>query len=230
MQKDYADYASRVLGVKFKNLEMLVTALTHRSYLNEHRKTAQEHNERLEFLGDAVLEMVVTNHLYENYTEPEGVLTNLRSALVRTESIAEAARKLGVDEYLRLSRGERQSAERAKEQIYANTFEAIVGAIYLDLGYEDAKAFIEKHLLHSLKTILKTGSWIDSKSKLQEEAQQIHGATPSYKVLSEEGPDHEKLFLVGVFIGGKMYGKGEGNSKQIAQQEAAAQALEAISS
>lgn len=230
MQKDYADYASRVLGVKFKNLEMLLTALTHRSYLNEHRKTAKEHNERLEFLGDAVLEMVVTNHLYENYTEPEGVLTNLRSALVRTESIAEAARKLGVDEYLRLSRGERQSAERAKEQIYANTFEAIIGAVYLDQGYESAKAFIEKHLLNSLKTILKTGSWIDAKSKLQEEAQQIHGATPSYKVLSEEGPDHEKLFLVGVFIGGKMYGKGEGNSKQIAQQEAAAQALEAISS
>lgn len=221
----YAEFAKTVLGVEFKDLGLLITAFTHRSYLNEHKKTAREHNERMEFLGDAVLELVVTEYLYQNFKEPEGVLTNWRSALVRTESIGEAADKAGLEAYLRLSRGEKRGTQRARAQILANTYEAVVGALYLDQGYEPAKRFIDKTILSTLPAILRSGSWMDSKSKLQELAQSQEGSTPVYKVLSEVGPDHDKVFTVGVFVGAKLRGKGLGASKQQAQQQSATAAL-----
>lgn len=229
-QKDYETYASKTLGVKFKNIEILITAFTHRSYLNEHRKSAKEHNERLEFLGDAVLELAVTKHLYTNYDRPEGILTNWRSALVRTESISAAADRLDMADYLRLSRGEKRGSDRAREQILANTYEAVVGAVYLDQGFEVAEEFIDRTILATLEGILEDGSWMDPKSLLQEQTQKDEGFTPVYKVLSEEGPDHEKQFMVGVYINDKERGRGEGPSKQLAQQEAAKQALKSMPS
>ncbi|MDX1765763.1 MAG: ribonuclease III [Candidatus Saccharimonadales bacterium] len=222
---DYAKLAKDALGLEFENIELLMLAFTHRSYLNEHRKSADEHNERLEFLGDAVLELAVTEHLYNEFSEPEGILTNWRSALVRTESISAAAEKLGFIDYLRLSRGERQGSERAKQQILANVFEAVIGAIYLDQGYEAARKFIDDNILSTLDGILDSGSWRDSKSKLQEMAQSEENVTPSYKVIKEEGPDHDKVFTIGVFVGEELRGTGVGPSKQAAQQEAADEAL-----
>lgn len=224
-QKDYTSYARDKLKVEFNNIELLVTAFTHRSYLNEHKKSTSEHNERMEFLGDAVLELVVTEYLYANFDEPEGVLTNWRSALVRTESIGAAGDKLGFDEFLRLSRGEKQGSDRARLQIKANTFEAVIGSIYLDQGYEAAKKFITDNILSTLKGILKTGSWMDAKSRLQELAQSIDNETPTYKVMAEDGPDHDKTFTIGVFIKDEMRGQGMGHSKQTAQQSAAEEAL-----
>lgn len=221
----YVAFAQDVLGLDFSDINILVTAFTHRSYVNEHKKTAKTHNERLEFLGDAVLELVVTEYLYKSYDEPEGILTNWRSSLVRTESIGEAAKNNDFEPLLRLSRGERRGSDRARAQILANTYEAVIGAIYLDKGYEAAKAFIEKTLLVTFKSILKTGSWMDPKSNLQELAQSQDGHTPQYKVLNEEGPDHEKTFLVGVFVDGEMIGQGSGPSKQAGQVAAAEQAL-----
>jgi ribonuclease-3 len=226
--QEYSTYqalAEEKLSGKFNNPELLVTALTHRSYLNEHKKSVKEHNERLEFLGDAVLELVVTEYLYKTYTEPEGILTNWRSALVRTESISAASEKLGFNEYLRLSRGEKRGSERARQQILANCFEAVIGAIYLDQGYEASAQFISKHILSTLQGILDTGSWMDGKSRLQEIAQSVDGATPHYKVLSEEGPDHDKTFTIGVTVNNVLKGQGTGPSKQIAQQQAAEAAL-----
>jgi len=222
---NYQQLAKDKLGGEFTDLDLLLTAFTHRSYLNEHKKTVKEHNERLEFLGDAVLELVVTEYLYANYSEPEGILTNWRSALVRTESISAAGDRLGFDGYLRLSRGEKRGSERARQQILANCFEAVVGAIYLDKGYEAAKVFITENILSTLADILKSGSWMDSKSRLQELAQSVDGATPHYKVLSEEGPDHEKIFTIGVFVNNTLKGQGTGPSKQAAQQGAAEAAL-----
>lgn len=224
-QKDYAAFAVSNLNYTFKDIEVLKTALTHRSYINEHRKSAKEHNERMEFLGDAVLELVVTEYLYENFSEPEGILTNWRSALVRTESIGAAAEKLHFSDYLRLSRGERQGGERARQQILANSFESVIGAIYIDGGYEAANAFITDNILNTLDGILESGSWRDAKSRLQEIAQSKDSQTPSYKVMKEDGPDHDKTFIVGVFIGSAMKGQGVGPSKQIAQQKAAEEAL-----
>lgn len=221
----YNDFAQKVLGVAFDNIELLVTAFTHRSYINEHKKSAFEHNERLEFLGDAVLELVVTEYLYANFSEPEGILTNWRSSLVRTESIGAAAAKFEFEPLLRLSRGEKRGTERARAQILANSYEAVVGAIYLDKGYGAAKSFITKSILVTFKQILKTGSWLDAKSHLQEVAQSKDGHTPVYKVLSEEGPDHEKIFTVGVYVNGQLKGTGEGPSKQTGQQKAAEAAL-----
>lgn len=226
--QDYSSYqtfAADKLGVTFNQLELLVTAFTHRSYVNEHKKTAKEHNERLEFLGDAVLELVVTEYLYGNYKDPEGVLTNWRSALVRTESIGAAAAKLGFEPLLRLSRGEKRGTPRARAQILANTFESVIGAIYLDQGYDAAKKFISENLLTTFDEILKTGSWMDPKSHLQEVVQSQEGHTPQYKVLNEDGPDHEKTFTVGVFINGSLRGSGQGPSKQMAQVAAAEAAL-----
>ena len=221
----YQDLAVEKLGGKFNNPELLVTALTHRSYLNEHKKSVKEHNERLEFLGDAVLELVVTEFLYKTYSEPEGILTNWRSALVRTESISAASERLGFNEYLRLSRGEKRGSERARQQILANCFEAIIGAIYLDQGYDAAAVFITKNILSTLDGILETGSWMDGKSRLQEIAQSVDGATPHYKVISEEGPDHDKIFTIVVMVKNIAKGQGTGPSKQIAQQRAAEAAL-----
>ncbi len=221
----YQELAVIIIGQEFGDLELLVTAFTHRSYLNEHKKTVKAHNERLEFLGDAVLELVVTEYLYSNYSEPEGILTNWRSSLVRTESISAAGERLGFNEYLRLSRGEKRGSDRAREQILANCFESVIGAVYLDKGYDVAKEFITKNLIVTFQDILETGSWLDAKSRLQELAQSADGVTPQYKVLSEEGPDHEKIFMVGVFVDTVLKGSGKGPSKQIAQQKAAEAAL-----
>ncbi len=221
----YQELAKEKLGGEFITLDLLITAFTHRSYLNEHRKTVSEHNERLEFLGDAVLELVVTEYLYGNFSEPEGILTNWRSSLVRTESIGAAAERLGFEPLLRLSRGEKRGTDRARAQILANSFEAVAGAIYLDKGYEAAKVFITDNILSTFDDILKSGSWMDPKSHLQEVVQSQGGSTPQYKVLSEVGPDHEKTFSVGVYVDDQLKGEGIGPSKQAAQVAAAAAAL-----
>ncbi|HWB38834.1 MAG TPA: ribonuclease III [Candidatus Saccharimonadales bacterium] len=221
----YQAFATDKLHTTFNDIEILVTAFTHRSYLNEHKKSVKEHNERLEFLGDAVLELVVTEFLYGNYPDPEGILTNWRSSLVRTESIGAAAAKAGFEPLLRLSRGEKRGTERARAQILANSFEAVIGALYLDQGYDAAKVFITENILSTFDEILKTGSWMDPKSHLQERAQAAETATPVYKVMAEEGPDHDKTFSVGVYVNGKLRGQGSGPSKQAAQQKAAEAAL-----
>jgi ribonuclease III len=221
----YQVFALANFGFTFADPTLFVTALTHRSYMNEHKKSATEHNERLEFLGDAVLELAVTEYLYTTYDQPEGILTNWRAALVRTESIGAAGVRLGLDQLMRLSRGEKRGSDRARQQIIANAFEAVIGAIYIDKGYEAAKEFIRNHILSTLDEILASGSWRDAKSRLQEVAQSVENQTPNYKVLEEVGPDHDKMFTLGVFIGGKLKGKGSGPSKQIAQQQAAEAAL-----
>ena len=221
----YHEWAKEKLGYDFENIELLVTALTHRSYLNEHKKSASEHNERLEFLGDAVLELVTTDFLFSNYDKPEGILTAWRSALVRTESIGAAGERLGYEKLIRMSRGEKQGSTRARQQILANAFEATTGAIYLDKGYEAAKKYITDNILSTLPQILEEESWRDPKSYLQEISQARDGFTPIYKVLNEDGPDHDKIFTLGVFVGDKKMGEGEGPSKQIAQQEAAREAI-----
>ncbi len=212
------------IGIVFKDKKLLNTAFVHRSYINEH-KSIKEHNERLEFLGDAVLELVTTEHLYEKYENPEGDLTNWRSALVRTETISEVALNLGFDEYLMMSRGERASTGRSRQLILANAFEAVVGAIYLDQGYKTAKRFVEKNLLIKLPKIIEERLYVDSKSLFQELSQDREGITPRYEVISESGPDHDKVFVVAAKIGDKTWGRGEGASKQAAQQGAAKEAL-----
>lgn len=222
----YTEFAKNMLGVTFRDIELLVTAFTHRSYVNEHKKTVSVHNERLEFLGDAVLELVVTEYLYTNFSDPEGILTNWRSSLVRTESISAAAAKFGFEPLLRLSRGEKRGSDRAREQILANSFESVVGALYLDQGYDAAKKFIEQTVLSTFQDILDTGSWMDPKSHLQEVVQSKEGFTPVYRVLEEVGPDHDKVFTVGVFVNNTLRGSGVGPSKQAGQQKAAEAALE----
>lgn len=221
----YQEFAREKLGFEFENIDLLVTALTHRSYVNEHRKSVFEHNERLEFLGDAVLELVVTDFLFRNYDEAEGILTSWRAALVRTESIGAAGQHLGYEPLVRMSRGEKQGSERARLQILANAFEAVIGAIYLERGYADAEAFIQKHITVKLEAILAEGSWRDPKSHLQEVMQKNDGVTPRYAVLEEVGPDHDKVFTLGVYAGDRLVSKGVGPSKQAAQQEAAKAAL-----
>lgn len=222
----YKEFASDVLGVEFNDLGLLITAFTHRSYVNEHKKTVFVHNERLEFLGDAVLELVVTEYLYKSFEEPEGILTNWRSSLVRTESIGAAATEAGFEPLLRLSRGEKRGTKRARLQILANSFEAVIGALYLDQGYEPSRKFIERTIVSTLDLILESGSWMDPKSHLQELSQSAEGFTPIYKVLTEDGPDHDKIFSIGVFVNGVLRGKGEGPSKQVGQQQAASEALQ----
>ncbi|MFO0862335.1 MAG: ribonuclease III [Candidatus Saccharibacteria bacterium] len=217
-----------VLGVTFENEDLLKTAYTHRSYLNEHRRTSLEHNERMEFLGDAVLELVVTDYLYRNYKNPEGELTSWRSALVKTESLAELAEKLQLGQFLLMSRGEAKTGGRTRQALLANLVEATIGAIYLEKGYDEAKKFIENNIVIKLDEIIKTGAYIDAKSQFQELSQESHGVTPSYKVLEESGPDHDKTFLMGVYLGDKEYGRGEGSSKQAAQQSAALDGLKKL--
>ncbi len=222
----YREFAKDVLGLEFENIDTFVTALTHRSYVNEHKKSATEHNERLEFLGDAVLELVVTDYLFANYDEPEGILTSWRASLVRTESIGAAGEALGYEPLVRMSKGEKNGSDRARLQILANAFEAVVGAIYLEFGYDTASDFIHKNIIVKLDDILRDGSWRDPKSHLQEVSQRIDGHTPIYRVLEEDGPDHDKVFTLGVFVGEKQMGQGTGPSKQAAQQAAAKAALE----
>jgi len=222
----YQDFAKEKLGFEFTNIQYLITALTHRSYVNEHKKSVSEHNERLEFLGDAVLELVVTDFLFNNYNEPEGILTNWRAALVRTESIGAAGVKLGYEPLVRMSRGEKQGSDRARQQILANAFEAVTGAIYLERGYDDAAKFIHENIISKLDGILESGSWRDAKSHLQEVSQRIDNQTPQYRVIDEIGPDHDKIFTLGVYVGDGLMGTGSGPSKQVAQQQAAQAALE----
>lgn len=215
-------------GVEISNMQILAQAFTHRSYLNEHPNLGYGHNERLEFLGDAVLELSVTDYLYRKYPEEtEGELTAYRAALVNTISISDAAKKLGMEECLQLSRGEARGTEKARQYILANTFEAVIGAIYLDQGYEAADRFINTHLTPTITEIIKKRLWQDAKSYFQERAQDKVNITPSYKVIKESGPDHDKQFTVGVYLNNELVAKGDGRSKQDAEQEAAGKALDA---
>lgn len=226
MAVDFSKFEEKI-AVVFKDRTLLKQAFTHRSYINENRELKLEHNERLEFLGDAVLELVVTDYLFETLKESnEGELTSLRSALVNADTCSLVAKKLGMNEFLLLSRGEAKDSGRARQFILANTFEALIGAIYLDQGYDIAKKFILSQIVSLIPEIVKKGAMIDAKSLLQEKAQEHVGVTPVYKTLSESGPDHDKRFSVGVYISGELYGEGDGSSKQDAEQKAARKALE----
>ena len=213
------------IEIQFKNSDLIKTAFIQRSYLNEHKDTKFDSNERLEFLGDAVLELVVTEYLYLNYPNPEGELTNWRSALVKGEMLAKIASELDLGSYLHLSKGEENSGGRTKDYLLANTFEALIGVIYLEHGFKEASKFIGTFLLVHLEDILEKGEHIDSKSKFQELAQEKTGITPNYQLLHDEGPDHEKMFTMGAYVGERVVGKGTGNSKQAAEQQAAEDAL-----
>lgn len=227
MKKDFSKL-EKVIGFDFKNQDLLRQALVHRSYLNEHPDFELEHNERLEFLGDAVLELAVTEYLYKHYHNPEGELTNWRASLVNSKSLAELAGELELEPYLFLSKGEaKDKASKARQYILANAVEAVIGAIYLDGGFKKAEQFVKDKLLIKLDNILAKQLYIDPKSRFQEAAQEKTGITPSYQVLNEEGPDHDKHFKVGVYLGKEKVATGEGTSKQEAQVAAAANALKA---
>jgi len=228
MSQEDLSSLEKKLGHEFKDGQLLQQALVHRSYLNEHKSFSLDHNERLEFLGDAVLELVVTDYLYENYELPEGELTNLRAAVVRGEMLSRVAREVSIEEYLLLSRGEQQGSEKARDYILANAVEAVIGALYLDGGYEKAKEFINKVIVAKLPEVLEKGLHVDAKSRFQELAQEKYRITPTYEVLSEEGLDHDKTFKIGLFLGNEQMGEGAGSSKQEAQQNAAREALEKI--
>ena len=217
----------RRLGHPFTKSGLLAEALTHRSYLNEHRGYAGAHNERLEFLGDAVLELASTDFLFKKFpAKPEGELTSYRAALVNTVSLSESAQTLGVGEFLLLSKGEAKDTGRARDVILADAFEAIIGALYLDAGYSAAEAFILKNICAKIDEVIAKRAYQDAKSHFQEAAQEKRGITPRYETLSEVGPDHAKVFTVGVFIGEKEIAKGEGKSKQEAEQAAAQAGLD----
>lgn len=214
------------IGVTFKNNSLLKQAFVHRSYLNENKNFPLSHNERLEFLGDAVLELVVTDFLYKKYpNKNEGELTSLRSALVNANTLSSVAESLDLNGLLMLSKGEAKDTGRARQYILANTMESLIGAIYLDQGYEAAENFIQKHISFLTETVLSEGTWMDSKSLFQEKAQNLVSVTPSYSVIKESGPDHDKYFTVGVYLGSELVAKGEGMSKQDAEQMAAQNAL-----
>ena len=213
-------------GIVFKDKDLLKQAFTHRSYLNEQKTPGLEHNERLEFLGDAVLELAVTEYLYNRFPEKtEGDLTSYRAALVNATTCARVASELEVNDFLLLSRGESKDVGRARQYILANTLEAIIGAIYLDQGYVGARDFILKNVTPIIDEIIKTKSWLDAKSFFQEKAQEINGFTPTYEVLKEEGPDHDKVFTVALYIGGEKISEGRGHSKQDAETDAAREGL-----
>ena len=223
--KDFSQLEKK-LGINFKNKDLLIQAFVHRSYLNENPEFHLEHNERLEFLGDAVLELVVTEELYEKYPDKsEGELTNWRAALVNAKMLTKVAEEIGLNDFLLLSRGETKELGKARQFILANTFEAFIGAIYLDLGYDACEGFIKKYLIVKLPDIIENGLFKDAKSRFQEEAQERMGITPAYKVLKEWGPDHAKNFIMGVFLGEELVAEGEGSSKQEAEESAAKNAL-----
>ncbi len=227
MPKDIQTFEKEI-GVSFVDAALLRQAFTHRSYLNEHRGEVGGHNERLEFLGDAVLELVSTHFLYEKYPDkPEGDLTAFRASLVNAVTLSEVASALGMNDYLLLSRGEAKDNGRARQMLLANAFEALIGAIYLDQGYEASRTFIEAHLFPKIDEIVKKRLWQDPKSTLQEKVQEAEGSTPHYTVLKETGPDHDKHFTVGVYAKDALLAQGEGKSKQEAEQTAARAALEA---
>ncbi len=224
---DFASFEKHI-DYAFADKSLLETAFTHRSYVNEHRSEKRSHNERLEFLGDAVLELVVTEFLFKQYPEKtEGDLTSYRAGLVNTSTLSTVATGLGMNEYLQLSKGEAKDIGRARQYILANTFESFVGALYLDGGYDAASRFIHAHLLPLAEDIVARHLWQDAKSRFQESAQEEVGITPSYTSLKEEGPDHDKHFTVGVFLGEEKIAEGEGKSKQEAEQSAARNALTA---
>lgn len=225
--KDIALLAE-LIGIPFKNIDTLQQALVHRSYLNEHPNFRLGHNERLEFLGDAVLELVVTEYLYEKYPDsPEGELTNWRASLVNAVMLSGIAQRMGIEDYLFLSRGEAQDAQsKARQYILANAMESLIGSIYLDQGMDVSRVFITKYILVELPNILEHKLYLDPKSKFQEVAQELVGVTPSYRVLSESGPDHLKNFVVGVYLGDALIAEGNGTSKQEAQVSAAQKAIE----
>lgn len=215
-----------LLAVSFTDPLLLLSAITHRSYLNEHRDATQEHNERLEFLGDAVLELSVTDFLFRKYPEkPEGELTAVRAALVNTVSLAVAAGEIGLNEFMLMSRGEAKDTGRARQYILANAFEAVIGAIYLDKGYDAADAFIARHLFDRTDEIVEKRLWQDAKSRFQERAQEHTGITPTYELVAQEGPDHDRVFTIGVFLRNEKVAEGTGRSKQEAEQSAAEAAI-----
>jgi ribonuclease-3 len=218
----------KILKVSFKDSGILLTAITHRSYLNEHREATWDHNERLEFLGDAVLELVVTDYLFAKYPEkPEGELTAIRAALVNTVSLSAASEKLGVNQFLLMSKGEAKDVGRARQYILANVFEACIGAIYIDQGYDAAKEFIAERLFPKTEEIVREKLWQDAKSRFQELSQEHASVTPTYETVSQSGPDHDRVFTVGVFLRREKIAEGVGRSKQEAEQEAAKKAAEA---
>ena len=221
----YIAFAKEKLHLEFSNINLLITALTHRSYVNEHKKTVTEHNERLEFLGDAVLELVTSDFLFKNYDQPEGIMTSWRAALVNTEANAAAGEALCYGPVVRLSKGEKNGSDRAHHVIMADCYEAIIGAIYLDKGYKAAEKFIYENSLVKIDEVLESESWRDAKSYLQELAQHIDGVTPIYRVMKEEGPDHDKSFTLGVFINDHLKATAVGHSKQEAQVKAASEAI-----
>lgn len=223
---DFSTFEKNI-GIEFKDKSLLKQAFVHRSYINENKNSGLAHNERLEFLGDAVLELVITDFLFHEYpTEAEGVLTSYRSALVNATTCSDIATKLQFNDYLLLSKGESKDTGRARQYILANALEAVIGAIYLDGGYDTAKQFIAQHFIPLIEGITKEGSHIDAKSLFQEKAQEFESITPAYKTLKESGPDHDKKFTVGVFLGKDLVAEGEGKSKQDAEQMAARKALE----
>lgn len=222
---DFREFEKKI-GVSFKNKGLLKQAFTHRSFLNENPKSGLLHNERLEFLGDAVLELAVTEYLFQKFPDkPEGELTAFRAALVNTNMLSELAKEIGMNDFLLLSKGEASDTGKARQYILANTFEAVVGALYIDRGYDTAQKFIAKNLYPRLAAILTERLWQDAKSSFQEKAQEMLGITPSYKSRKETGPDHNKRFTVGVYLEDDLIAEGEGQSKQEAEQAAARIAL-----
>lgn len=215
------------LDLKFRNVNLLKQALVHRSYLNENPRFNLENNERLEFLGDAVLEIVVTEYLYKNYNNPEGELTNWRASLVNSKMLAFISRELEIENFLFLSKGEENDKDsKARQYILADAMEAVIGSIYLDQGLKAASKFIQDNILIKLPVILKNKLYLDPKSSFQELAQETRGITPSYRVLATNGPDHNKKFEVGLYLNDELIATGEGTSKQEAQVQAAEKALE----
>jgi ribonuclease-3 len=224
--KDFSSLEKK-LGLQFNNKDLLTQAFVHRSYLNENPDFRLEQNERLEFLGDAVLELIVTEYLYKEYPDKaEGELTNWRASLVNAKMLTKVAEQLGFNDFLLLSRGETKELGKARQYILANTFEAFVGALYLDQGFGACDGFIKKYVINNLQEIITSGAYKDAKSTFQEKAQDKDGVTPAYKILKEWGPDHKKKFTVGVYLKAELIAEGEGYSKQEAEEEAAKKALE----
>lgn len=227
MLTEHAQHIEQQLDIAFENKILLANAFIHRSYLNENRDLDMPSNERLEFLGDACLELIVSHYLFDEYPdEPEGTLTSYRSALVNTISLAETARQLHLGDFLLLSKGEEAGGGRESEYLLANTFEALIGAMFLDIGYNQTEAFVHKHLLIKLNEIIENQSYRDPKSLLQEITQAETSYTPDYTIISESGPDHDKEFKAGVYLHGVQIGSGEGTSKQKAELQAAQDALD----
>lgn len=225
--ENHIDGLEDKIGFTAKNKDLLRQALVHRSYLNEHRDFELDHNERLEFLGDAVLELVSTEYLYNNFSNSEGELTNFRSALVNGKMLAKIASEISLDKHLLMSKGEEKDTGKARQYLLANALEAVIGAIYLDQGYEAARSFIAENILSRMDDVLAEKLYRDPKSQFQENAQESLGVTPCYRVEKEWGPDHDRHFIVGVYLGDEKIAEGEGTSKQSAQRRAAENGLEA---